>query len=88
MATFKISDLSDLEHRIVALEQAMLYNSKAERPPESSTSDVKTAPIDPQQRLEKLIKQVSTLYDAVAHGDYEHRKWLRDKIAEHFTGVK
>lgn len=27
---------------------------------------------------------IRALYDEIAHGDEEHRKWLRDKINSHF----
>lgn len=31
-----------------------------------------------------FMEKVDSLYDTVAHGEYEHREWLRIKIKEHF----
>lgn len=30
-------------------------------------------------------KRIDTLYDAIAHGDDQHRAWLKKKIEEHFA---
>lgn len=30
---------------------------------------------------------VDTLFDAVAHGDQEHRDWLKEAIDNHFKGL-
>jgi hypothetical protein len=40
------------------------------------------------EQLEKeshwLFKKIDSLFDAIAHGDDEHRKWLKQKITDHF----
>lgn len=35
-------------------------------------------------KLRERLKAIDTLYDAIAHGDDNHRNWLRGKIDEHF----
>lgn len=30
-------------------------------------------------------EKIATLYDAIAHGDDEHRRWLRQRLEEHFA---
>ncbi len=35
-------------------------------------------------RLVALQCRVETLFDALAHGDDEHRAWLKARIEEHF----
>lgn len=32
-----------------------------------------------------LRSKIAHLYDAIAHGDLEHRAWLKAKIEEHFA---
>ncbi|MBV9549813.1 MAG: hypothetical protein JO256_09100 [Alphaproteobacteria bacterium] len=32
------------------------------------------------------LNAVETLYDAIAHGDFQHRAWLRKAISDHFAG--
>lgn len=36
-------------------------------------------------RCENLVYLINTLYEAIAHGDEEHREWLRGKLIEHFN---
>lgn len=31
---------------------------------------------------------VESLYEEIAHGDDEHRKWLKDKLYDYFKNVK
>ena len=33
-----------------------------------------------------IVERAETLFDAIAHGDDEHRFWLRRSIADHFAG--
>lgn len=35
-------------------------------------------------KLRERLKAIDMLYDAIAHGDDNHRNWLRAKIDEHF----
>ena len=35
---------------------------------------------------ERLLHGWYTLFDAIAHGDDEHRAWLKKAIDDHFTG--
>lgn len=34
-----------------------------------------------------VIKQIPTLFDAIAHGGPEHREWLKQAIECHFQGL-
>lgn len=36
-------------------------------------------------RLAEVEMKVETLFDAIAHGDDEHRAWLKQKLVEHFS---
>ena len=36
------------------------------------------------RELEQTLTRISGLFDAIAHGDDEHRAWLFAKLAEHF----
>lgn len=38
-----------------------------------------------EAELAALKAQVSTLFDAIKHGDQEHQDWLADKITAHFA---
>ena len=29
--------------------------------------------------------RIDTLFDAIAHGDADHRAWLKEKLGEHFS---
>lgn len=33
-----------------------------------------------------IVERRATLFDAIAHGDDEHRAWLREAIDAHFAG--
>ena len=33
-----------------------------------------------------LLRKISTLFDAIAHGDEKHREWLNTAIDDHFAG--
>lgn len=33
-----------------------------------------------------LLERISTLFPAIAHGDENHRKWLKEAIEAHFMG--
>lgn len=33
------------------------------------------------------MEKYETLYDAIAHGDEEHRAWLKEAIDNHFSGL-
>lgn len=33
----------------------------------------------------RLKNKISTLFDAIKHGDKEHQEWLRKKIEDHFN---
>lgn len=33
-----------------------------------------------------ISERVNSLFDAIAHGDEEHRQWLKEAIALHFEG--
>lgn len=37
------------------------------------------------EKLKELQDKVKSLFKAVAHGDTEHRLWLKMKIADHFN---
>lgn len=39
------------------------------------------------QERDDLKKKVSSLFDAIKHGDEAHQQWLKDKIKSHF-GLK
>jgi rubrerythrin len=48
-------------------------------------SDIANAKVAPHLfELEFLREKISTLFDAIAHGDDEHRRWLKEKIEAHF----
>lgn len=32
-------------------------------------------------------KRIDSLFAAIEHGDERHRKWLKDKIEEHFSRI-
>lgn len=36
--------------------------------------------------LDELIERRNTLFEAIAHGDDEHRAWLKEAIDAHFAG--
>ena len=37
-----------------------------------------------EDKYNELVEKVSTLFDAIAHGDEEHRRWLKEAIDKHF----
>lgn len=37
-------------------------------------------------QLWAFLKPVDTLYDAIKHGDENHRAWLKQAIEDHFAG--
>jgi len=37
-------------------------------------------------QLGVTVERVATLFDAIAHGDADHRSWLKGAIAAHFAG--
>lgn len=41
--------------------------------------------LDRRAAYKDLRGKVASLYDAIAHGDDEHRRWLREKLDEHFA---
>ncbi len=44
-------------------------------------------PLEVQLRdeiISELRNKISSLYDAIAHGDEAHRSWLKQKIKDHF----
>jgi len=41
-----------------------------------------------ENKYAQLIIQATTLYDAIAHGDEEHRRWLKEAIDKHFGWEK
>ena len=38
-------------------------------------------------KLETQQERVNSLFDAIAHGDPEHRGWLQEAIDNHFRGL-
>lgn len=38
-----------------------------------------------QKNVAALQRKINTLFEAVAHGDEEHRKWLKATIEAHFA---
>lgn len=40
-----------------------------------------------QEKIQQIQLKINTLYDKIAHGDEEHRKWLKEAINEHFRIV-
>lgn len=38
-----------------------------------------------RNELDSLRAKVSSLYEAIAHGDEAHRAWLKQKLKEHFA---
>lgn len=36
--------------------------------------------------LDKLVLRVNSLFEAIQHGDVEHKKWLKQAIDNHFKG--
>ena len=36
------------------------------------------------EKFEQLKNKVSSLFDAIKHGDQDHQEWLKNKIEEHF----
>ncbi len=43
--------------------------------------------LDTQRERDELQRLIDTLFPAIEHGDAKHRKWLLDKINEHFKTV-
>lgn len=39
-----------------------------------------------ENRYALVLIQVSSLFEAIAHGDEEHRAWLKRAISDHFAG--
>lgn len=39
-----------------------------------------------ESNYDKLYEKIDTLYDAIAHGDEEHRAWLKVAMEAHFKG--
>ena len=37
--------------------------------------------------ITQLRELQASLFDAIAHGDHEHRNWLKKAIADHFAGL-
>ena len=37
------------------------------------------------EQVKFLTEQITTLFGVTAHGDLEHRLWLKKKIADHFN---
>jgi DNA-binding FadR family transcriptional regulator len=44
------------------------------------------ASVPPHLEDDELIARRATLFDAIAHGDEEHRTWLKAAIDAHFAG--
>jgi hypothetical protein len=39
-----------------------------------------------QSALEGRIERITTLFDAIKHGDEKHQQWLKEAIEAHFEG--
>ena len=38
-------------------------------------------------QLDEAVKAITTLFDAIKHGDETHQAWLKDAIDKHFTSL-
>lgn len=84
----RIAAISYLREFIVAKDAERDRLLEALRITEDQRVDERDRYLIAESELATLRARIASLFDAVSHGDDEHKSWLKQAIADHFAGKR